>query len=57
MGYLNLEKKTKETIDDERWLHTGDIGWLDSVSILCFNLNFLFTLVHVGKLFANCLSN
>ena len=33
MGYLGNEEKTNETIDDERWLHSGDLGWLDDVSI------------------------
>ncbi|KAF2360621.1 Argonaute linker 2 domain [Trinorchestia longiramus] len=34
MGYLNLEDKTHEAIDDEGWLKSGDLGWLDSEGFL-----------------------
>ncbi|CAH2102506.1 unnamed protein product [Euphydryas editha] len=34
MGYLNDEEKTKATIDDEGWLHSGDVGRLDSNNLL-----------------------
>ena len=34
MGYLNNEVKTKEAIDEEGWLHSGDIGKIDKDGFL-----------------------
>lgn len=34
MGYLNMEEKTRESMDAEGWLHSGDIGKEDENGFL-----------------------
>ncbi|XP_048887296.1 long-chain-fatty-acid--CoA ligase ACSBG1 isoform X2 [Brienomyrus brachyistius] len=34
MGYLNMEDKTREALDEEGWLHSGDLGKADEDGFL-----------------------
>jgi len=34
MGYLNAEEKTRETLDADGWVHSGDIGRRDDAGFL-----------------------
>ncbi|KAF2134627.1 acetyl-CoA synthetase-like protein [Dothidotthia symphoricarpi CBS 119687] len=34
MGYLNNEKATRETFDEDGWLHTGDRGCIDEENMI-----------------------
>lgn len=34
MGYLDEAKKTEEALDNEGWLHSGDIGKIDEKELL-----------------------
>ncbi|XP_051979279.1 long-chain-fatty-acid--CoA ligase ACSBG1-like [Xyrauchen texanus] len=34
MGFLNLENKTKEALDEDGWLHSGDLGKVDEDGFL-----------------------
>ena len=37
LGYWNNPEATASTIDDEGWLHTGDIGFIDELGLLHLN--------------------
>ncbi|XP_035521678.1 long-chain-fatty-acid--CoA ligase ACSBG1 [Morone saxatilis] len=34
MGFLNMEDKTREALDEEGWLHSGDLGKIDEEGFL-----------------------
>lgn len=34
MGFLNMEDKTRDALDEDGWLHSGDLGKIDEEGFL-----------------------
>lgn len=54
MGYLNDPNKTAEAKDKDGWLHTGDLGKLDSKGNLFITGGYLFLVVYHVRTPALC---
>jgi acyl-CoA synthetase (AMP-forming)/AMP-acid ligase II len=48
-GYFDDPEATRAAIDDQGWLHTGDLGTMDARGYLCFTGRLKETIVRGGE--------